>query len=258
MKRYLLIIAIFLLAGAVVNVAVAWKIAYHTTPISRTPWHFVTFPESNQFWLQRRPPDWKRHSLIDVTRRQGLGRTVTTARGRTAPSERVVVPELPTEPGVGYIGPPPGSEMIIQHECRIIEAAYGWPQRSLRWTAIVDEGFYARTPVIDIAQAFQHRRLLLPLLPIWFGFAANTLFYGLLLWLPICGPYVLRQFIRRRRGLCPACAYPISESEVCSECGKAQHENCLPKQLPTPGCTKNAFGTLPNTSELCWVSRTRS
>ncbi len=59
----------------------------------------------------------------------------------------------------------------------------------------------------------------LPLRPIWRGFAINTIFYAALLWLLIPGPFVLRRHIRIRRGLCPACAYPMGESAVCSECG---------------------------------------
>ena len=61
---------------------------------------------------------------------------------------------------------------------------------------------------------------MLPLCPIWPGFAVNTVFYAAILWLLICGPFMLRGFIRIRRGLCPACAYPRGESLVCSECGK--------------------------------------
>ena len=60
-----------------------------------------------------------------------------------------------------------------------------------------------------------------PLRPVWPNFAVNTLFYAAILWLLIPGPFVLRRFIRVRRGLCPACAYPRGESDVCSECGKA-------------------------------------
>ncbi len=56
--------------------------------------------------------------------------------------------------------------------------------------------------------------------PIWPGFAINTLLYAALLWLLIPGPFVLRRFLRLRRGLCPKCAYPIGESSVCTECGK--------------------------------------
>ncbi len=31
----------------------------------------------------------------------------------------------------------------------------------------------------------------------------------------------LRRFLRVRRGLCPKCAYPMGESEVCTECGES-------------------------------------
>ena len=60
----------------------------------------------------------------------------------------------------------------------------------------------------------------LPFRPLWPGFAVNSLLYAAVLWLLICGPFALRRFIRVRRGLCPACAYPHGESPVCSECGK--------------------------------------
>ncbi len=56
--------------------------------------------------------------------------------------------------------------------------------------------------------------------PLWLGFAVNTLFYSVVLWLLIPGPFALRRFIRVKRGLCPACAYPTGQSDACSECGK--------------------------------------
>ena len=61
----------------------------------------------------------------------------------------------------------------------------------------------------------------LPLRPIWPGFAVNTILYAAFLWLLFCGPFVLRRFIRVRRGLCLACGYPMGKSSVCSECGEA-------------------------------------
>ncbi len=61
----------------------------------------------------------------------------------------------------------------------------------------------------------------LPLKPTWPGLALNTLFYAAILWLLIPGPFALRRFLRVRRGLCPKCAYPMGESSVCTECGKA-------------------------------------
>ena len=60
------------------------------------------------------------------------------------------------------------------------------------------------------------------------GFAINTLFYAGVLWVLFCGPFALRRMIRRRRGQCPACAYPIGQSPVCTECG-APHAAVTPK-----------------------------
>ena len=68
-------------------------------------------------------------------------------------------------------------------------------------------------------------RILLPLRPLWPGFAINTLFYAGVLWVLFCGPFSLRRMIRRRRGQCPACAYPIGKSPVCTECGADLHQN---------------------------------
>jgi len=61
----------------------------------------------------------------------------------------------------------------------------------------------------------------LPLLPIWPGFAINTMFYAGVLWVLFGGPFALRRMIRRRRGRCPHCGYPIGQSPVCTECGAA-------------------------------------
>jgi hypothetical protein len=59
----------------------------------------------------------------------------------------------------------------------------------------------------------------LPYRPIWPGFAINTIFYAAILWVVWFTPGMVRRRIRRRRGLCPACAYPIGLSPVCTECG---------------------------------------
>jgi hypothetical protein len=38
-----------------------------------------------------------------------------------------------------------------------------------------------------------------PLIPIWPGFAVNTIFYGAMLWLLIRGPFILRRRLRMKR-----------------------------------------------------------
>ena len=60
----------------------------------------------------------------------------------------------------------------------------------------------------------------LTLHPVWPGFAINTIFYAVILWVLFFVPGKVKRTLRRRRGLCPACAYPIGTSEVCTECGK--------------------------------------
>jgi hypothetical protein len=70
-----------------------------------------------------------------------------------------------------------------------------------------------------------------PICPIWPGFAINTLFYAAIVWLLFAAPFALRRRRRIKRGLCPACAYPVGESAVCTECGKAvaKHKTQVPK-----------------------------
>ena len=65
------------------------------------------------------------------------------------------------------------------------------------------------------------REGVLPLQPIWPGFAINTAFYALILWLPFA-PFQLRRYMRIKRGLCIKCGYDLrgTEHEVCPECGE--------------------------------------
>ncbi len=62
---------------------------------------------------------------------------------------------------------------------------------------------------------------ILPLRPIWPGFAINTLFYGAILWLPLRSPFALRRHTRRKRGLCVNCGYDLRGDleHGCPECG---------------------------------------
>jgi hypothetical protein len=61
---------------------------------------------------------------------------------------------------------------------------------------------------------------ILPLRPLWPGFAINTVFYAAILWMLFAAPGMIRRRRRIKRGLCAACAYPVGESDVCTECGR--------------------------------------
>lgn len=76
---------------------------------------------------------------------------------------------------------------------------------------------------------------LLPIIPLWPGFVANTLLYAGGAYGLLRLPRRFRAWTRRRRGLCPRCAYPIGTSPTCTECGAplaiATHDQ--PSATPT-------------------------
>ncbi len=190
MRRRLLIVAIFLLAGAVVNVAVAWGLGS-----CRSAWPAV-------------------EEARKIAEDMGF-----------APNVDAVIPRHDTwyiDGGsvITFVGllinkpSPPGELVAI-----VGRVQAGWPAHTMR-------GYTMR--VVDTGGAEEYRWAFsvredeppVPLLPIWPGFAVNTAFYAAILSLLTAGLFALRRFIRVRRGLCPACAYPRGESNVCSECGK--------------------------------------
>ena len=61
---------------------------------------------------------------------------------------------------------------------------------------------------------------IVPLRPRWLPLFGNTFLYGALVWVAISGvPWAIRRR-RKRRGLCPHCAYPLGTSDLCVECGR--------------------------------------
>jgi hypothetical protein len=71
----------------------------------------------------------------------------------------------------------------------------------------------------------------LPIRPVAAGFVANTVFYAVVVMGAWWASGRVRRFIRRRRRLCEACAYPIS-GPVCPECGLAAPSGGAGPQSP--------------------------
>ena len=182
MGRRLLILAVFLGAGAVVNVAVAWG----CTVLSSVQGDLASYTprkELRGFGLH-----------IDLEQRGSDG---------------------------------------LNHIINVALSA-GWPLTALRFEESLlppcdpdetdEEALFTRTTYVStisvVASITPRRAFSIPRMPIWPGFAINTVFYATVLWLLIPGPFALRRSIRRRRGLCPKCAYPVGESSVCTECGR--------------------------------------
>ncbi len=116
----------------------------------------------------------------------------------------------------------------------IIVEASGWPALALcgRSTAVwhnkTDKSFfeYDRTGVLlrpsnGDNTAWSTTWRLIPLMPMWPGFAVNTLFYSAIIWLFAFAPFKLRRYVRHKRGRCIKCAYDLRSdfSAGCPECG---------------------------------------
>ena len=216
MRRRLLIAAIFLLAGAVVNVAVAWGIALAVEPVVNDSWNTGMTRSSGDYW-----------SVSQIRRPGSLH--AGSARFREVPA-----PDHVDTPGPADLAPSwsgfdvPSLEFasgLADSDCRMVDAR-GWPALTLWYESDTPDGWEATGIAggIKLSGYWEHEYRIpkaLPLRPIWSGFAVNTVFYAAILWLLIPGPFALRRFIRVKRGLCPKCAYPMGESAVCSECGKS-------------------------------------
>jgi hypothetical protein len=211
MKPCLLKLVLFLLLGAVVNVAVAWGCAMWSrvgneervapVPAAVVAWFHsyspvnVELPEGSDI-RQRRGGGLKLRRMRDWIPRKGSAAT------------RYVVASW--------------------------RATAGLPLYCLDGATWVVEDM--ETQKVNITQSFAlplpqrlgpvqvwtfHYGGVLPLRPTWPGFVINMAFYGAILWMVVAVPFALRRHLRIRNGRCPHCAYPLGTSAVCTECGKA-------------------------------------
>ena len=198
-KRRLLIVAVFLLAGAVVNVAVAWGCVTWVPLDQALPPYFDVFPEEYGPILRQIPGGpWR--VLGTGQRSSGIGvhlECVWVRRAGTYPPPYVTAIEVQCW-GAGL-------PLVTLEGCHAKGPGLRW-----RHVAVIPPSWLRSQPL-----------RILPLRALWPGFAVNTLFYAGVLWLLIPGPFVLRRFVRVKRGRCVKCGYPMGESAVCSECGKA-------------------------------------
>jgi len=113
--------------------------------------------------------------------------------------------------GDELMGDPHISRRGVQNQLLMIDS--GWPCRMMRHIQTWDSSTLGQPRPLPMRWLSESSWL-------WRGFAINTLFYAAILWLLFMAPFALRRWRRIRRGLCPACAYRIGDSAVCTECGK--------------------------------------
>ncbi len=98
----------------------------------------------------------------------------------------------------------------------------GWPCRSMEGSLWIDGEAGSQIPEALFRPSKRHSWMPdLPLRPLWGATAINSAMYAILLWLPVHGMLLLRRWNRRRRGLCPQCAYDLHAAPKagCPECG---------------------------------------
>jgi hypothetical protein len=88
-------------------------------------------------------------------------------------------------------------------------ARIGWP-----WLALYGVDHHHRGP----GKLLLHLDIS-PTVPMWPGFALNTVFYGAIVFVLWTEPGFVRRRRRRRRGLCAGCGYELKGLERCPECG---------------------------------------
>lgn len=99
------------------------------------------------------------------------------------------------------------------------EQGTGWPFRAF-WCSLSGETAAGAMPIPPTAD-YPYADRALPYLPIWPGLALDSVIWGAVAIAGVSASRLTRCALRRRRGLCPACAYPVGASPVCTECGAA-------------------------------------
>ena len=200
MKRRATKLVVFLLLGAIINVAVAWVFA----------WKYPTYLSAYDSNI---PPHMSQAELASVVAIYGYDVVgPTRAHERHWCGARLVSVYDPVRGAISGGKLRPATFLGF----------FGWPMHSMTveiWFPYADgmNGILLKT----VSKSHGTVVWSLPLRPIWPGFAINTIFYAVILWLPFAAFGRSRRRRRTKRGLCPACAYPVGTNPVCTECGRA-------------------------------------
>jgi hypothetical protein len=224
MRRRFVRLSVFLLLGAILNIAVAWGCAI-----------WGTLPDdAGQLYVAGDPPRWT--FQLD----EGFG----AQRIKSSPTDEFknfafgIMPIRRAVPSWSRVGQPSDDA-----QSTTVEDGRGWPVIGLRSTMIFEDqdvdagwtrasnGSFHIPETWNVRNGFRIRDgtrsediSLLPLRPIWPGFAINTIFFAAILWLLFALPFTIRRRRRIKRGLCVRCGYSLrgnSGCGTCPECGAA-------------------------------------
>jgi len=221
-----------LVACVVVNVAMAWLSAAIDTAHG-VIWRAGATPPGSSWQAAMTPlgghgPTLWKVDIFETALTTTVGSYHGRGRGFTAhgSNPEAILPSWATQ-----IAHPSGTydPRHTLSDMRVLRA-HGWPCRCL----YVRFEYEDQVNPIRVEHGLQFRIAKpgkfdqFPLHPIYSGFVVNSICYVAAVYLVFFAPFALRRMIRRRRGQCSACAYPIGTSGVCTECGVA----VTPKAAP--------------------------
>ena len=192
MRRWTVRIFVFLVLGAIINVAVAWGCAFWSSSSGVSPLSYGV--EASAAWHAWALPHWSEPPAYELISDVA---SIGTSGGIVG--------------GVSTLDP------VVDLETTVMWTSFGLPCRSMVCVAWAEENRLVKASRMVLYGRSYPRR------PIWPGFAINTVFYAAIVWLLFAGPFVLRRRRRIRRGLCPKCAYDLrgtpAGATACPECG---------------------------------------
>ncbi len=213
-----------LLFGAAATVVVAWVCAVLVDETTGTT--DVVVQKSSIFGI-----DWR----YAILRKPGACRVIAVAQNEdSVPLRRR--PAIPMRPPadvpVWNEGWPYATRAAVpglpQHEYPRIADARGWPFVSM-WSEhfmhLDEDNEFNVDAYRGVLVSLRPERVDVRVVPIgvyWPGFLGSTLFYAAAataVWGLWRGFGAVRGWRRRRRGVCPKCAYVLGEATVCAECG---------------------------------------
>lgn len=232
-RRAIRFVVICFLIGLTINVLVAWGFAAWGKTTRQTG--VVTFPLPT--------------SVGGLQQVASLTWSIDVTQVPAHPSMRIeyqgIGVRVREDLGVRPLNTPFASDF----ECRasptttLLHARFGWPLPAMQWHDLKESdrprGSHSEGSWLDLsgagpvpsAGAEIPRRL--PLEPLWWGLVGNTVILLSVAVVPAWLAAAARPLRRRRRGLCPACAYDLlgDHSAGCPECGWNQ-----PVNVSTPVC----------------------
>jgi hypothetical protein len=210
---------LFLVLGAIVNVAVAWAIAIADPDLQETMDGRSPTKLNQQGWVLE---SWF------AERMDGFGKTVfgSTWLRKTINRPHAEGPLRPDDVLPDWLGlstPPDGFTKGTSDWERLVAILDGWPLRSMMHVGYVDfkKEELISTDAIDLGVNAKGDNMFLPLRPLFPGFLVNTFFYAGVLAALFFAPGRIRRTLRHRRGRCVKCNYDRrgNPDAPCPECG---------------------------------------